>query len=348
MFRSPTNRKPRSPRPAVADGWLLAALLTVTLGSLGWIAWDRQDAPAPMPAAATPATVAPDEAIQLVDRPIDAIRVGERVWGEIPDRDAVDHSLPEPEESSWRLLRLTMVKGDGGRLDVELLRPLAWIRGHQARVGATIDLDLPELGAAGPAEVLVVEPCPPIAPGPGQVVTGTFHHRSSFQVLDVRIEGEDEPIGVTANHPIWSETRAEFVPAGELQVGEELRTLTGATHVESITARGPPEPVYNLEVHAQHVYQVAASGVLVHNQCSYNADQTALQELVNEATLGGRKPLRVGDAETILDWANQIGYPGVRAGASDVSGAHWRAPHINIPGMGRHGHVPVDPGVLPR
>ncbi len=46
---------------------------------------------------------------------------------------------------------------------------------------------------------------------------------------------------------------------------ETHRAQAGITTITSITNRGPPEPVYNLEVHREHVYQVATSGVLVHN-----------------------------------------------------------------------------------
>ena len=35
--------------------------------------------------------------------------------------------------------------------------------------------------------------------------------------------------------------------------------------VTGLTPRGPPEAVFNLEVHGEHVYRVGAGGVLVHN-----------------------------------------------------------------------------------
>jgi hypothetical protein len=81
-------------------------------------------------------------------------------------------------------------------------------------------------------------------------------------------------------------------------------------------------------------------------------DQQALKELVDEATNGARKPLPVGDAETILDWADETKYPGVRAGAGDVARpSNWDAgagqPHIHVPGIGT-GHIPVEDGVKPR
>jgi hypothetical protein len=85
----------------------------------------------------------------------------------------------------------------------------------------------------------------------------------------------------------------------------------------------------------------------------HTPDQQALKELVDEATMGGRKPLSVADAETVLDWAEEVRYPGARASPADLATpSNWTAnpvPHIHIPGAGRPGgHVPVEPGVRPR
>jgi hypothetical protein len=41
------------------------------------------------------------------------------------------------------------------------------------------------------------------------------------EILDLQIEGSDEPIGTTANHPFWSEDRHQFVAAGDLP-GERM------------------------------------------------------------------------------------------------------------------------------
>jgi hypothetical protein len=86
---------------------------------------------------------------------------------------------------------------------------------------------------------------PPDRPGPGcRIVTGTFAHGSG-QILDVAVEGLAEPIGTTASHPFWSEDRRAFVPAGELAVGETLRTAAGQrAAVTRITPRPTTEPVY--------------------------------------------------------------------------------------------------------
>ena len=69
-------------------------------------------------------------------------------------------------------------------------------------------------------------------------------------------------------HPIWSETRQDFVVAGQLEISEQFRSVTGqsATLTKIHPHRGPPEMVFNLEVDGQHVYHVASNGLLVHNE----------------------------------------------------------------------------------
>jgi len=75
-----------------------------------------------------------------------------------------------------------------------------------------------------------------------------------------------ERIGVTGNHPIWSEDRHDYVAAMDLRVGERLKNLSGDTvWVQQKLPRPGPTPVYNLEVQDEHVYFVGASGVLAHN-----------------------------------------------------------------------------------
>jgi hypothetical protein len=143
------------------------------------------------------------------------------------------------------------------------MRPIA----DAAFIGSTVDLNLPELGAVGPATIVAVAPCPPIEKGPGRIVTGRFRHQAA-KVLNLVVESAKEPIGTTDVHPFWSEDRQAFIPAGELRIGETLRTLPGSqTHVLAKMARGPPEDVFNLEVEGLHTYYVGDQGVLVHNAC---------------------------------------------------------------------------------
>ncbi len=129
---------------------------------------------------------------------------------------------------------------------------------------------MPEMGVEGLAEVLAIEPCPPLEEGEGRLVTGTFKHTSG-EVYDLKLASESKPLGVTATHPFWSVDRNAWVSAIDLEIGETLKTLTGTTVVESRSKRKEPETVYNIEVEGDHVYRVGESGVLVHNvsqQCN--------------------------------------------------------------------------------
>ena len=214
--------------------------------------------------AAIPARITPQ---RLQTTPIQKMRAGMRVLGRNPDRWDTQ-SVIEPDPVSWRLVSVRMEQQQPGQFVLgQLLRPLSWIRQNDALPGAVIQLEIPEIHVAGDAEVLSIADCPPIRRGPGSVVTGTFKHVSD-EVISVFVEGEPEPIGPTSQHPFWSRDRNAFVPAGELRIGEELKTALGtSTRVTSIEIRAGPETVYGLEVAGEHVYQITNAGLLVHNAC---------------------------------------------------------------------------------
>ncbi len=87
-----------------------------------------------------------------------------------------------------------------------------------------------------------------------------------------------ERIGVTGNHPIWSQDRHDYVAAMDLRIGERLKNLSGDIHwVQQKLPRPGPTPVYNLEVQDEHVYYVGASGVLAHNSTSCDAPNSVLK-----------------------------------------------------------------------
>jgi len=164
-----------------------------------------------------------------------------------------------------------------------------------------------------------VEPFPVILPGPGKVVLTTFHHASS-DLIDLYLSPQPptgslaaqqtavdallypqvsrasivdqawERIGVTGNHPIWSEDRHDYVAAMDLRVGERLKNLSGDTvWVQQKLPRPGPTPVYNLEVQDEHVYYVGASGVLAHNACDTKGlarDDAALYRALGGARAG--------------------------------------------------------------
>lgn len=89
---------------------------------------------------------------------------------------------------------------------------------------------------------------------------------------------EPKELRSTGEHPFWSETSGEFVPAKDLTPGVELRLATGETsRVTSVTPyRGPPGErlcVYNFAVADHHTYFAGPGGVWVHNVCPEKLDE---------------------------------------------------------------------------
>ncbi|MDW8223098.1 MAG: hypothetical protein RMJ82_09135, partial [Gemmatales bacterium] len=99
---------------------------------------------------------------RLITQPIETIRVGQRVLGTNPNRDDVEE-FEEPDPKTWRTIEVEQIKPSGKKLYATLLRPLEWIEDELDPETNTIELDLPELGAEGTANVLRIGPCPPIA-----------------------------------------------------------------------------------------------------------------------------------------------------------------------------------------
>jgi hypothetical protein len=263
--------------PSRRSRWLERGLTTAMLACFALAGWhfashpESQASIKPQPAGIGRSSqgAIDTQPVRLTTTPIEEIRLGQRVVGRNPLR----HETSSPSNirpDTWRAVRLTMTQ-HGVDYDLQFLRSTDWLDAQQAVAGHTIHLQLPEMGLDGPAEVIAINHCPPIEPNDGtgrQVVTGLMSHPAE-NILDLQITDLDEPLGVTTTHPIWSETRQTFVKAADLQEGEHLRSATG--HLAKVTRitprRGPPELVYNLEVDAEHVYQVAATGLLVHNDC---------------------------------------------------------------------------------
>ncbi len=104
--------------------------------------------------------------------------------------------------------------------------------------------------------------------GEGSVVTARFVTREVHVVASVDVlsaDGTVETITGTTIHPVWSVDRQEWVPLAELADGETLQGLDGLAVVLSVSLSRVSQPVYNIEVHGEHVYQVGELGVVVHN-----------------------------------------------------------------------------------
>jgi len=116
--------------------------------------------------------------------------------------------------------------------------------------------------------VTAIEESPEIAVGEGSVVTARFLTREVHEIARVEILGPDgqrDRIEGTSIHPIWSEDRQDWIPLGELRSGEILRAAIGDAVVQTVELLSQAVPVYNIEVHGEHVYEVKHLGVMVHN-----------------------------------------------------------------------------------
>ncbi|BCL14611.1 polymorphic toxin-type HINT domain-containing protein [Micromonospora sagamiensis] len=90
--------------------------------------------------------------------------------------------------------------------------------------------------------------------------------------VTIDVNGEAAPIKAsviaTEGHPFWVPELREWLPAGDLQVGQLLQTAAG-THVQisAVAQWTEPQQVYNLTVDDIHTYYVLAGKMplLVHN-----------------------------------------------------------------------------------
>ena len=151
--------------------------------------------------------------------------------------------------------------------------------------------------------------CPPIAEGEGRVVTGRFVTREAINVVTVRLANGAE-IRATDVHPVWSVDREEWIPAGELEPGEQVDTLAGPVAVANVERLESRVDVHNIEVHGEHVFRVTADGVLVHNgtlECHFvGRTGESAADIVRNAyrisSISGRALFRIPDE---LSWSSR-------------------------------------------
>ena len=292
-----TSTAPRA--SFVARGLGVIAVVLLAVSSLLSLR-DAGGPPSPMSVASANVGLVESKAPRYSSKPIRDIQpIAGRVLADNPETDGQAPSdFGEFTAADWRILRLVVPKPDREWMKVTLARPQEWIEAAKRDPEGRLWLEFKELGIANWANVLAIEPCSEAAVGQGRLVTGKFEH-SSAEVIDLFVDGVSEPIGTTSNHPFWSEDRRDFVQAGKLGIGERLRLRNGSTPV--VTAAVPRShsvPVFNLEVDGEHVYYVAANGLLVHN--SYEDDdeindafKTADGEWIEDEELARRSDMNV-------------------------------------------------------
>ncbi|MEO8494344.1 MAG: hypothetical protein ABI614_04690, partial [Planctomycetota bacterium] len=272
-----------------------------------------------VPSVTRPAVAAfPVEGIsdsKLCTKPIEEIRVGDRVAGKNPIREQVEQLKIDPK--TWHLVRLRMSKDEGRSVAIDLLRSPEWLAAVGGKVGAQVNVDLYELGAVGYAEVLEILNCPPLdMHGNGTIVTGVFAHQPSAEsrVLSIRLQGEDKATGVTSKHPFWSEERREFVEAGDLKIGELVSTSFGIRSVASIESDPDyHDLVFTLET-TEHVYRAGSLGTLVHNA---------------SVTSGGVTRNNPKDWRQLRDLWDKIGLDDILSNANRAKIAKGRVPIVD-------------------
>jgi hypothetical protein len=186
---------------------------------------------------------------------------------------------------------------------------------------------MPEMGVNGPAKVLAIMPTkadsrhntdPRYKP-----VTGKFIHDNA-EVINLYFTHQDtEPLGVTSNHLLWSVTHGGWMHAGDLTVGDTVKTKNGTETLTKKENKPGRHQVYNLEIHQSHTYYVSNIGVLAHNEYAKpNPDHKYFQaptqidgipglQRAKDKTLvqgGGSKRKRWKDQKgNIYEWDSQHG-----------------------------------------
>ncbi|GAA4830248.1 hypothetical protein GCM10023235_78680 [Kitasatospora terrestris] len=93
---------------------------------------------------------------------------------------------------------------------------------------------------------------------------------TEFTTLSV-INAETLAIGTitsTTHHPYWNEAKRRWTDAGDLKVGDRVKTTTGAAMVVAVSSQiVRAQPAYNLAIANIHTYYVLAgeTPILVHN-----------------------------------------------------------------------------------
>lgn len=143
-----------------------------------------------------------------------------------------------------------------------------------AAIGDRLFLSMPEMGCEGIAQVKNIIPfyfnktCSAENEEEDyelQPITGIFEHTSN-DVWKLIFDNGDT-LGVTGNHPIYSEDADDWRLAGELEIGEMVLGRFGNSSVVEKFKVDWTQQIFNLEIREKHNFLVEKYGLLVHNSC---------------------------------------------------------------------------------
>lgn len=169
----------------------------------------------------------------------------------------------------WRKIELRLKKADGSIAEVTLLRPLWWLKANHAKIDKDIRINFSEARLRGVARIIKISKCNSDSrkvKGGYQLVIGKIKHHNA-NIINIFLGDDESRLGVTPNHLIFSLDRDNWIRAGSLKIGEELKTATGSPVLVRRITKGKKQTVYNLEIHRKHTYFVSKYKVLVHNAC---------------------------------------------------------------------------------
>ena len=145
-----------------------------------------------------------------------------------------------------------------------------------------------------------------------------------LRILKVRNPETDElqTIETTNEHPFWVTSRADWIKAKDLNIGDDLDDVGGGHAILELTeyeSHSDGIPVFNFEVEDFHNYYVRAHGsrgppVLVHNADGYDILQTQILNATPPGINGLPGTGRFGDGDEFVTF-----YHGTSpAGASSI------------------------------
>ena len=151
------------------------------------------------------------------------------------------------------------------------------------------------------------------------------YHNDPAALLNVHVEGLEQPIRATHNHP-WYVVGRGWTSTAELAAGDMLVTADGrSTRVNEILDNGDVEPVFNLCVAKAHTYFVGdeSCAVLVHNQSLWDSLTAWETTVFGVKMVGPRHPNAGGVADFGQMGSNAV--EEVKIVARDTAAA---APHF--------------------
>ena len=188
-----------------------------------------------------------------------------------------DYDYLDITPETWQVGKFIIEEEDGNHIEVEVNRPKEWFKTREVRkVGDEAFLYMPDVNIIGNAKLIEFNPTEIDTRvlslnENGQVdrpVISTFKRFSPI-VFDYSFS-DGSKIGATPEHPFYSVDRQDYIPVGELQEGELVKSSSDK-EVRFIGSklRNKGESVYNFEVWREHNYFVSGNKgedfILVHN-----------------------------------------------------------------------------------